>query len=113
MSKRKFPAAQFKAFYACEDPNFWPVGSYVEDTSYSVDGTPQEDEYIDPALFPDNAMITIEGYIVYEDGSTKDLQREFSRWLKLQSSQVLLVSIPKEAEAQLRAFVASVKGKVN
>lgn len=54
----KTTGIEWKAYYASEDPNFWPEEAYMDDVLLKVDGQ-EWDEDKDYSEIPDTATVVI------------------------------------------------------
>jgi hypothetical protein len=79
----KATGAEFKRFY--NDPEFWPEDAYHDDLSVSVDGVVNDD--CDLAKVDDNAVIKIEGGIVFGVKGEPSVESHFKAWRKKQTTR--------------------------
>lgn len=89
----------------------WPEGQWFDDSDVTFNG--QHD--VDEADIPDDAEVEFSCGVVFKDEADREgvsLVSNFRRWLKARDSLTFVVSIPKDAEAQLREALKVLKGTV-
>jgi hypothetical protein len=107
----KTTGAEFWRFY--NDRNFWPEGSWHDDTLILVNGE-EVGDYTRETI-PDDAKVVIEGGIVYLDERGKDdvaFESYFRRWRRVQSTASLTVEVPKDKLEAVKAAIRAAGGKV-
>lgn len=123
----KISGAAFKDFYS--DPAFWPqklsaqvaVGevfhAWHEDETVLINGVQVEDVDLESVL-PDD-VLTISGGVVWHDvrGTKADvahssLEAYIERWQKQQSTDVLVVEVPKDKRDEIVAALEALGAKV-
>lgn len=109
MAKIKTNGAELKAFWACDDKQFWPEDSYVEDVLWKVNGV--QVEGLDVATLKDTDEVVVEGYIFQDDGE-KDIAGVMKKWRQIQTHGSFLVDIPNDKKEALEAFLKTIKGKI-
>ncbi|QQE90428.1 hypothetical protein [Azotobacter chroococcum] len=110
----KTTASELQAFWASDDPMFWPDGSYVEGLTLMVDGAlTDEFDGTDPGTLTDDQDIKIiGGAICLENGDERDLEAQFRKWRKLQSSVFLSVQAPKDKLDEIKAAIKALGGTI-
>lgn len=112
----KTSGAEFKAFY--NDPLFWvdhgtDEHTYHDDTVIVVNGV--HDENLDPDDIPDDAVVTIEGGVIFGPtygASEPSMEAYFKRWKKRQTTSTLLVEAPNEKIEAIKAAIKAAGGTV-
>jgi hypothetical protein len=102
----------WKSFYS--DPEFWPAGAWHDDEIVTIDGK-QADSSTDIGRVEDASKIVIVGGIVFVNEGAVDgpsLEAYFRQWRKKQNTVVLVVEVPREKEAALRAAVRGAGARV-
>lgn len=109
----KTTGAEFKRFYA--DPAFWPEGgdTYHDDALIGVNGVDHDDGF-DPGAIPDDAIVTIEGGVVFDavGGGEPSLETYFRRWKKTQTTASFLVECDLSVVDAIKAAVKAAGGRV-
>jgi hypothetical protein len=107
----KTTGAEFWRFY--EDKNYWPAGSWHDDTLILVNGT-EVDDYTREHI-PDDAKLVIDGGIVYLDEEGRDdapFESFFRKWRKAQSTVTIAVDCPKDKLDVIKAAIRAAGGRV-
>lgn len=94
----KMSGADFQVFLKCKDPNIWPPGLYIEEELLRVNGVETElaESYSDA-----DVIEIISGSLAWENleksknGSPGSLRALARKWLKIQSSERVVVLVPK------------------
>ncbi|MGV2866392.1 hypothetical protein [Achromobacter sp. AGC39] len=108
---RKITGAEFKRFYASEDPKFWPHDAYVEGMAIEIDGVECDD--VDPEKLDDAATVKIvAGTVMLSDDREISLLGNFNKWRRSQGVTVVAVEVPTERLEELRACVRQVGARV-
>lgn len=99
--------AEFKCFYTDNNPAFWPVGAFHDDTEITVDGQEATSD-VDLSTIPDNAVVSITAGIVVMPGNHEPVPFElhFKRWRKAQQTRTILVRVDVERK---EAIIAAIK----
>lgn len=109
----KTNGAEFKRFY--DDSTFWPKDSdtYHDDAVLAVNGLIQQDG-IDPSTLPDEALVTIDGGVVFDavGGGEPSLETYFRRWKKLQTAASFLVECDLSKVDAVKAAIRAAGGRV-
>jgi hypothetical protein len=109
----KTTGAEFKRFYA--DEIYWPKddgNTWHEEETVLVNGEVHENDY---ETIPDDALVTIEGGIVFGpkwDENEPSFELYFKRWRKQQTTTTLVVEIDRSKEEYLRMAIKAGGGKV-
>lgn len=106
----KVKGALWKQFY--NDEEFW--GSrWHDDTLILFDGVEQE-EYDNPA---DDAVVDVQAGDVYFEAEgfqladrDTSLEAFYRRWLKIQTTEVLIVTVEKSQAASVKAEIKNITG---
>ncbi len=88
----------------------WPDGQWLDDSDETINGR-GPDDFIE---IPATAVVEFSAGVVFKDEGDvvgKSLVSHFRAWLKQRDSVTLMVTVGKEHEQQLLAFVKSIKGK--
>lgn len=89
----------------------WPEAQWFDDSDETVNG--QAGDAVGDV--PDDAVVEFTSGVVYENAEDREgvsLTSHFRKWLKARDSLTLVVSIPKDAEAQFREAVRACRGTV-
>lgn len=102
--------AMIKRFY--NDDSAWPEDSWHEDEDLLVDGEPIGDRSFDD--IPDDAAVILSGGVVFglPNGTETSMELHFKRWLKRQTTTVVLVECDHSAVDQVKAAVKAAGGRV-
>jgi hypothetical protein len=97
-----------------DDTSYWEEGIWVDEVVIEVDGV--EYEGTEETISPTSIVKVIGGYVVCEDGNKKydDLTYEtfIKRWLKLQTTQSLVINVPKNKLDEILAYLKLQKCKI-
>ncbi|WKN20871.1 hypothetical protein [Azotobacter vinelandii] len=110
----KTTASELQAFWASDDPMFWPDLAYVDGLALSIDGraTDEFDDIDVEELTDDQEIKILGGVICYADGSEDGFEAQFRKWRKLQSSVFLSVQAPKDKLDEIKAAVKALGGTI-
>ena len=92
----------------------WPEGQWFDDCDATVNGTHIND--IDEKDIPDTAQVTFTCGAVFVDENDQEgfaLPAHFRRWQKSLTHVSLVISIPKDKQDELKAFLQSIKGSIS
>ena len=105
----KTTGAEWNRFYA--DKTAWPEGTWHEAEQIKVDG---EEAGGDLTSIHGSAVVTVSGGVVYFDEVHEgpSLEAHFKRWLKKQTTTVLIVEVPNEAAEAVQSAIANAGGRV-
>jgi hypothetical protein len=117
----KTTVAEFRDFY--NDEAVWANDAWYEDLAITIDGAPLDNDDVDwsspPASIPLSSLMTISGGVLLRPktkGSSQcdglDMEREFKRWRKSRTVTTVSVTVPNDQVEPLKAYIASVGGKV-
>lgn len=106
----KTSGAMFKRFY--NDDSAWPKDSWHEDEELLVNGEPIGDGSFDD--IPDDAEVILSGGVVFglPNGTETSMELHLKRWLKRQTTTVVLVECDHSAVDQVKAAVKAAGGRV-
>ena len=106
----KTSGAMFKRFY--NDNSAWPEDSWHEDEELLVNGEACGDGSLDG--IPDDAAVILSGGVVFglPNGTETSMELHFKRWLKRQTTTVVLVECDQSAVDQVKAAVKAAGGRV-
>ena len=106
----KASGAMFKRFYS--DDSAWPEDSWHEDEELLVNGEIHGDGSFDD--ISDDATIVLSGGVVFglPNGTETSMELHFKRWLKRQTTTVVLVECDQSAVDQVKAAVKAAGGRV-
>lgn len=112
MAKIKTTGAEIKKFWSCDDQQFWPDDSYVEDLVWTVNG--QDALNIEVDKLEDSDVVVLEGYIFRAnlEAGEKSIASVMKKWRQLQTHSTFAVEIPNDQKEALEAFLKTIKGKV-
>lgn len=96
-----------------DDQMYWPDGSWWDDVALVVDGCKSGGDF-DPADLADNALIEVAyGYVTLPSSDRAIPLPEYAqRWMKSQTTTVLLVEVPASKREEVAAAVAPLGGRV-
>ena len=106
----KTSGAMFKRFY--NDDSAWPEDSWHEDEELLVNGESIGDGSFDD--IPDDAEVILSGGVVFglPNGTETSMELHLKRWLKRQTTTVVLVECDHSAVDQVKAAVKAAGGRV-
>lgn len=93
----KTTGLQYKAFIKSQDPAFWPEGAWMDDAEVVVDGRPWNGD-VDEDQISDTAEVRVTGGVVFLSEDADDgpsVEAHLKRWLKAQTTMVVMVEIDK------------------
>ena len=88
----------------------WPEDQYFDDSDELCNGVEM------PANVQPTDEITFTCGVVFsgrDDYEGKDLVRHFSKWLRSQSNEEIICSIPKEKIKEFKTYLKSIGGKTS
>lgn len=111
----KMSGADFRAFLDCKDPSIWPPGLYIEEELLRIDG--DEIEELPESFDPASIIEIMGGSTAWESSADREratptLRTLARRWIKMQTTVNVVVSIPKKSMDQIASAVAKIGGKV-
>ena len=89
----------------------WPEDQWFDDSDETVNG--QAGDAVSD--IPDDSVVEFTSGVVFKNTDDREgvsLTSHFRKWLKARDSLTLVVSIPKDAEAQFREAVRVCRGTV-
>lgn len=107
----KTTGAEFKRFY--NDEKYWPNNGdvYHDDEEIKVNGTVVSESF-DLTKVADDALIEIDGGLVYGVAGEPSLEAYFKRWKREQSMVNILVECDVSKLDAVRAAIRAAGGKV-
>jgi hypothetical protein len=107
----KTNGAEFKAYL--DDDSVWPANQWHEDEEVFVNGKLSAGDYL---AIPDEAVVEIHGgYIEKPNRGSEEvvsLEDHFTAWQAAQTSETIVVSIPKSKAADVRAAITAAGGVI-
>jgi hypothetical protein len=88
--------------------NSWPFGQWYDDADETVDGAEFDDEH---TKIPDSAVIELTCGVVFSapsDREGKSLTSHFRAWMKAQTHEQLVVSVPKDRLEEFKAYLKTI-----
>lgn len=112
MAKIKTTGAEIKKFWSCNDVQFWPEDSFVDDLAWTVNG--QDAVNVEVDKLKDSDIVVVEGYIFRADleAGEKSIASVMKKWRQLQTHATFAVEIPNDQKEALDAFLKTIKGKI-
>lgn len=105
----KTTGAEFRAFYT--DPAIWKEGVYHEDGIFLV-GDEELDFSEDLESVPPNAVMKIDGGVIFDGDECLDFEKVFRRWKKAQAVVVLAIEVKRADEDAMAEAVKRLGGRV-
>ena len=103
----------WKLFYT--DKDSWPDGAYHDDTRLKINGEDQDPDIEYEDVADDAAIEILCGYVMLPDGSDRDLQKHFKKWLdKFNGNEVVIGSFraPKSKLESVRKAIIDAGGEL-
>ena len=90
----------------------WPDGQWFDDCDETINGVPGDEFGLDT---PDDAVVEFTCGVVFaneNDRAGESLVAHFKRWQKAQTHDTIVISIPKDKQDELKAFLCGVGGSM-